>query len=556
MTGLRHEEENSHQGGMVQQTKKPETGSSQYPPLERYAVLVASVLGSSMAFINGTAVALALEPIQRDLNATLGEILWVANIYMVFMAALIMIGGALGDFFGRRAVFAWGVGIFVVSSLFCGLAPNSDLLTIGRAAQGFGAALLTPMSLTLIADAFTKESRGMAMGIWSAASALMTALGPPVGGILAENVSWRWVFYMHIPLGLAALAITLFLTRAKQPPRKPKGLDLAGAFLAFAGFTGISYGLITLSETSERSMLTIEAIMWLGPIVLGILALGWMVRVERRAVSPMLPLDLFKSGMFNAINVVTLLLYGAMGGIFVFYPIVLKDAYGLGVDETGLAFLGFVVPMAVITIVSGYLMRRFGVRLMLSLGSAICAIAFYSMCFITNAGTIQGAFISMLIFGIGMALVVPAMTTAIFNATPEESHGSASGVNNAAGRAGTLFFVALYGAIVGFAFDVAAGPEARLAGYGAGEGLTGPALADFRNAMATSFEALVIASIVTMIGCVMVSAFFISENIERGSFRTQARHIVLGFLRLFSSGPSREKEVVKRNNLPEEEQRD
>ncbi|MCI5047677.1 MAG: MFS transporter [Aquisalinus sp.] len=527
-------------------------GETEYPVVERYAVLAASVLGSSMAFVNGTAVALALDPIQLDLDASLGEILWVANIYMVFMAALILIGGALGDFFGRRAVFAWGVGIFAVASLFCGLSPSSEMLTAARAMQGVGAALLTPMSLTLIADAFTKKSRGMAMGIWSAASALMTAVGPPLGGILAENVSWRWVFYMHIPLGLLALAITLFLTKAKPPPRKPESLDILGAFLAFTGFAGISYGLITLSETSERSMFSLQSVTWLGPIIIGVLALAWMIRVERKAATPMLPLELFQSGMFNAINVVTLLLYGAMGGIFVFYPIVLKDAYGLGVDETGIAFLGFVAPMAIITIVSGYLMKRFGVRLMLSLGSAICGIAFYSMCFIPAAGTISGAFISMLIFGIGMALVVPAMTTAIFNATPEESHGSASGVNNAAGRAGTLFFVAAYGAIVGFAFDLAAGPEARLAGYGSGEELTGAALIDFQDAMVTSFEALVLVSIGVMLACVIVSAFFISETIERGSFRSQARHIMLGFLRLFSSGPSREKEIEKQHPLTAE----
>ncbi len=527
---------------MTEQSSKPST-DTELPPLQRYAVLVASVLGSSMAFINGTAVSLAIDAIQTDLDTTLSGVLWIANIYMVFMAALILIGGALGDFFGRRAIFAWGVGIFVASSLFCGIAPTSELLTAGRAAQGIGAALLTPMSLTLIADAFSKKDRGMAMGIWSAASALMTALGPPLGGILTENVSWRWVFYVHVPLGVLALLITLFMTKAKPPPRSPENVDGSGALFAFLGFAGISYGLITLSEAQTRNILSLESLGWLMPIFLGILSIGLMIRIERKSAHPMLPLELFKSGMFNAINTVTFLLYGAMGGIFLFYPIVLKDAYGLAVDETGIAFLGFAVPMAIVTIVSGYLMRRFGVRLMLALGSAICGVALYTMSFISYAGTIEGAFISMFIFGIGMALVIPSMTTAIFNATPQDAHGAASGVNNAAGRAGTLFFVAAYGAIVGFAFDRAASPEARLAGYGAGDVLDGAALESFKLAMIASYEAIVIVSIGIMFICVMVASFFISENIERGSFRARARHIVLGFLRLFSSGPSREKEI-------------
>jgi EmrB/QacA subfamily drug resistance transporter len=527
----------------MRQAALKDSNTFQITPRERMAVLAASILGSSMAFINGTAVTLALDPIQAALGASLGEMLWVASIYMLFLAALILIGGALGDFYGRRAVFAWGVGLFSLASFGCAMAPSPEMLIAFRAGQGIGAALLTPMSLTLIADAFDKEKRPMAIGLWSAASALMAALGPPIGGWLAEEVSWRGIFYLNIPFGLAALAITLFLTRAKPPPRSPERVDFSGAVIAIFGFAGISYGLIALSEATNRHMLSGDALFWGGPIIVGIILLALFVRVERRAEHPMLPLELFRSSMFNSINIITMLLYGAMGGIFVFYPIVLKDAYGLGVNQTGIAFLGFAVPMSLLTVVSGILVRRFGVRLMLVTGSVFSGLAFACMGLLPISGTILGAFLSMTVFGIGMALVVPAMTTAIFNATPEESHGSASGINNAAARAGTLFAIAGYGAIVAYAYDSVAGPAARMVGYGAGERLQGPALTQYQAAMAQSFEALVWTSIVIALIAALVAAFFMSGKVDTKGFEPKAKHQLLGYLRLFETAPTRQKHV-------------
>lgn len=529
------------QVGMLQRQKDKRTG--EMTPQERMAVLAASILASSMAFINGTAVTLALEPIQSGLGASLGDMLWIASIYMLFLAALMLIGGALGDFYGRRRVFVWGVGMFSVASLACAVAPDPPSLIAARAAQGIGAALLTPMSLTLIADAFDKQARGMAIGIWSAASALMTALGPPLGGWLAEEVSWRGIFYINIPFGLAALLITLLFTRAKPPPRNLVKVDIAGAILAVLSFSGISYGLITLSEAASNNDVAGQVLYWGLPIIVGVILVGVMIRVEQRALSPMLPLDLFKSGMFNAINMVTFLLYGAMGGIFVFYPIVLKEAYGLGVDKSGLAFLGFALPMALLTAFSGYLMRRFGVRLLLVAGSVFAGLAFASMGLLSGSGTLGGAFFSMFIFGIGMALVVPAMTTGIFNATPEDAHGSASGINNAAARAGTLFAIAGFGAIVAYAFSKVADPVAIAVGYGAGEKLSGAALVHYQFAMADSFNALVFTSIGCALAAAIVAAFFISGHIEEGAFEAKPKHQVLGFLRLFDSAPSRVKEI-------------
>ena len=514
-----------------------------YSPRERMAVLAASILGSSMAFINGTAVTLALDPIQQGLGASLGSMLWIASIYMMFLASLMLIGGSLGDFYGRRAVFGWGVGVFSLGSLACGIAPTDEVLIAARAAQGVGAALLTPMSLTLIANAFDREHRGSAIGIWSAASALMTGMGPPLGGWLAEQVSWRLIFFINIPFGLAALAITLFLTRSRPPPRKPDRVDWRGAALAIIGCGGIAYGLIALSETDNPSLTSLSTLGWAGPIIVGLVGLGLMIRVERKAATPMAPPKLFESGMFNAVNVVTMLIYGAMGGIFVFYPIVLNDAYGYSVDRTGVAFLAFAVPMVAITTIAGYLIKRVGVRLMLATGSLVSGLAFCSMGVLPWSDTIAGAVFSMLIFGIGMALVAPAMTTAIFNATPEDSHGAASGINNALARAATLFAIVGFGVIVAFAYDRAGGAVADMVSYGAGDDLTGRQAMIYREAMAASFDALVWVCLALSIVSMMVAAFFIDDTVERTAFETRPRHQVFGFLRMFETAPSRNSDL-------------
>ena len=521
----------------------PEQPWLDYQPRERMAVLSASILGSSMAFINGTAVTLALDPIQEGLGAGLGDMLWIASIYMMFLASLMLIGGSLGDFYGRRAVFSWGVGVFSLGSLACGIAPTEEILIAARAAQGIGAALLTPMSLTLIANAFDREHRGSAIGIWSAASALMTGLGPPIGGILAEQVSWRWIFFMNIPFGLAALAITLLLTTSRPPPRQPDRIDWKGAVLAIIGCGGIAFGLITLSETGNVEPMSFLTSGWGLAILVGIIAIGVLIRVERKAKTPMAPPKLFESSMFNAVNVVTMLIYGALGGIFVFYPIVLNDAWGYSVDQSGIAFLGFAVPMVVITTISGYLMKRVGVRLMLATGSLTCALAFCSMGVFPWSDSILGAFMSMLIFGVGMALVAPAMTTAIFNATPEDSHGAASGINNALARAATLFAIVGFGVIASFAYERSGGMIAEVIDYGAGDYLYGKQAETYKFAMAESFRALVWVCVAIALLAAMVAAFFIDDTIEKQSFETKPKHQVFGFLRMFETAPSRERDL-------------
>ncbi|WP_051881954.1 MFS transporter [Parvularcula oceani] len=478
---------------------------------QRIAVLCASITGSSMAFINGTAVNLAIDPIQAGLNASLAAMLWVASIYMLFLASLMLIGGAVGDFYGRRATFMAGILIFVLASLGCAVAPSATLLIVARAAQGIGAALLTPMSLTLIADFFEARARATAIGIWSAASALFTALGPPIGGWLAENIGWQAIFLMSLPFGAAAFFIALFLVPSRKPPRRPERVDWKGALAAVLGFGGVAYGLITLSERPGFDSMHV----WGPPLLVGLIGLGALVKIEQRATSPMAPPQLFGIRTFNAINVITVLLYGSLGGIFIFYPIYLTDAFGHGVDSIGLAFLGFAVPMLVLTAFAGKLTRRFGARAMLTAGSLVGVAAFFSMGLMPYSGTLVGAFCSMMIFGVGIALVVPAMNTALFNVTPDKSHGAASGINNACARAATLFAIAGYGAAASFAFRQEAGPGARAVGYGGGDDLTGLVGRNYRMAIVESFELLTYISIGLTILSAIVAAFFIDRTIEK-----------------------------------------
>lgn len=478
---------------------------------QRAAVLVASIMGSSMAFVNGTAVTLALDPIQTALGASLGEMLWVASIYMLFISALMLIGGAIGDFYGRRTTFIVGVAGFTLASLWCAAANSPEMLIVARACQGIGAALLTPMSLTLISDHFPRESRAGAIGAWSVASAVMTAVGPPVGGWLAEHESWRMIFIMPIPFGVLAMLIAIFLVPKRPPPRVPESIDWAGALLAVVGFASIAYGLITLSEPHSAG----RSLQWGIPVMVGLVALMALVVVERRAKSPMAPPALFGIGMFNAINIITILLYGAMGGIFVFYPIFLTDAYGYGMGEIGMAFLGFALPMVVLAPMSGRLSKRFGVRAMLAAGSLVGVVAFASMGLSPYAGELWGVFLSIGIFGAGIALVVPGMNTALFNATPEASHGVASGINNACARAATLFAIAGYGAAASSSFYMIANPTAALLGYGAGDALTGADGENYRLAMIGSFEILSWISVGLAFCSFMVAMFFVDGSVEK-----------------------------------------
>ncbi|MEL7029795.1 MAG: MFS transporter [Pseudomonadota bacterium] len=340
------------------------------PPDRRRYVLAAAVLGSSMAFIDGTAVTLALPAIQKELGASLSDMLWVTNAYTLFLAALILVGGAFGDLFGRRRIFVLGIAIFAAASLVCAVAPDPMTLIAARGLQGVGAALLTPLSLALLSAAYPKDKRGGAIGAWAAASALMTALGPPLGGWFAENMSWRWIFLINLPLAVAAIGLTLWRTPQTPPMKREAPIDWLGAVLAVAGLGATAYGLIGWAEAvgvSETGATDAAAhgggVDWRLSLGAGLACLAAFVVAEFRARAPMAPPQLFlQSRCFTVVNLLTFFLYGALGGIFVFYPFYLIDGHGRGGDEVGLAFLGFAIPMALLSRWSGVLIDKVGAR--------------------------------------------------------------------------------------------------------------------------------------------------------------------------------------------------
>ena len=278
-------------------------------------VLAATILGSSMAFIDGTVVNVALPALQSDLNATVPDVQWVVESYALFLAALLLVGGSLGDHFGRRLVFIIGVCLFALSSVWCGLAQNINQLIIARAVQGVGGALLVPGSLAIISASFDEERRGQAIGTWSGFTAMTTAFGPVLGGWLIEHVSWRAVFFLNVPLAVVVIVISFWHVPESRAARKKAGLDWQGAALATAGLGGVVYGLIE----SSRLGFTHKAVLF--TLICGCLLLAVFLIVEARKRNAMLPLTLFRSRNFSGANLLTLFLYTALSAVFFFLPL-------------------------------------------------------------------------------------------------------------------------------------------------------------------------------------------------------------------------------------------
>jgi EmrB/QacA subfamily drug resistance transporter len=404
-------------------------------------VLPATIMGSSLSFIDGSVVNVALPAMQEDLGASLGTMQWVVNGYMLTLASLILLGGSAGDRFGRRRVFIVGLIGFTIASLVCGLAPSAASLIAARIVQGGAAALLTPASLAIIGAAYSGKQRGPAIGTWAAAAALTTALGPPLGGWLVDAVGWRSIFFINLPLGIAAVALASKLSAnpgtADSPP-----LDRRGSVLAVLALGSLCYGLIALGEGAALN----GAIALVAAVPLGLL----FVRAEGRASAPMMPLSLFHDRDFSGANALTVLLYAALGGALFLLPFQLIRSHGYSALAAGAAFLPFSVVMGAGSRWSGGLVERFGSRTPLVIGPAFTAAGFAVLGSSAGAASYwSGVLPGLLALSVGMTIAVPPLTTTVLSAAPDAMGGTASGINNAAARAGSLVAVAALGLAIG-----------------------------------------------------------------------------------------------------------
>jgi EmrB/QacA subfamily drug resistance transporter len=406
-------------------------------------ILAATILGSSLSFIDGTAVSVVLPIMQRDMHATIVNAQWVVEIYLLFLSSLILVGGAVGDRWGRERMFTLGVIGFGVASIGCALSPNINWLIVWRAVQGVAAAILVPCSLAILGAAFTPGERGRAVGTWSAATAVVTAAGPILGGWLVEHTSWRWIFALNVPLAVAVVAIMWFEVPFSAPPKATRSLDWTGAALITAGLGGIVFGLIESPQYGLGSLRVVLSLM------IGVALVGAFIAVEDRVIRPLVPLNLFRSRAFTGANLVTLLLYAALGGAIFFLPFDLIQVHHYTPAGAGASMLPLILFMVLLSRPSGELADRIGITLPLTVGPLVAAIGLATFALPGAGGSYFTTFFpGMMLLGLGMAIAVAPLTTAVLSSVDDEFEGVASGVNNAVARLGNLLAVGAIGIIM------------------------------------------------------------------------------------------------------------
>ncbi len=430
-----------------------------------------------MGFIDGTVVSIAMPAIRQSLGATLDQATWINNAYMVTLAALILVGGAFGDRFGLARVFSLGIGLFVVTSLICAMAPNPDILILARLAQGAGAAMMIPGSLAMISRAYPREVRGRAIGLWAAASAVTTASGPIIGGLALSfggPEMWRWIFAINLPLGVIAFAMTR-LGVASDTRRPGQPVDIPGAALAIIGLGALAWTLTHL-EGSGTTPLT-----WIIG-TFGVAVLMAFLWQEHRSHHPMMPLVLFRDRTFAAANAATFALYFGLSAILFFLPMLTVAGWRITEIEAAVAFAPLSIFISLFSTKFGRLSDRIGPGPVIATGAAVVALGYASLALVIPWQNYWFTVVpAMTVTGFGMAMVVAPLSTAVMGAVADQQSGTASGVNNAISRIAGLVAVAAMGSLVGFAYARAGGS------FSYGETLSDP---DHVIAMGVAFSTI------------------------------------------------------------------
>ena len=410
-------------------------------------VLAATIVASAMAFIDGSVVSIALPVLQEEFGAGFGALQWVVNAYALMLGGLILVGGAAGDRFGRRLIFLLGIGIFALASWVCAVANSVETLIIGRAVQGIGAALLVPQSLAIISASFPKDVRGQAIGLWAGASAITTAIGPPLGGLLIDFLNWRAAFWMNLPMAAVA---TYFAVRYVPESRTTEAsglpLDWVGGLTAIIAFGSLTVALTLWPEAAFPRI-------WLwGLATVGVVSFAWFVWIENGARMPLVPLSLFSNLAFTAANLLTFFLYGALTVVLFLLPFELLERRGLSATEAGLTLLPLGLIIGILSRYAGTAADRIGPAPLLAGGAFLVTLSAAGFA-LTLESYWVGIMLPTILMALGMALVVAPLTTVVMTAAPDDLAGAASGINNAASRLAGLFSIAAVGALTSVLFQ-------------------------------------------------------------------------------------------------------
>jgi EmrB/QacA subfamily drug resistance transporter len=408
-------------------------------------IMVSAILASAMAFIDSTALNVVLPSLQQSLHATGADLFWLLNAYLLMLASLILIGGALGDKLGRKKIFMVGIFVFITGSAACGLAPTVTLLIVFRIVQGIGGALMIPGSLSLISSSINENERGKAIGTWSAVTTVVTMGGPILGGALADAGLWRFIFFINIPIGIIALLILWQYVKEIKDESGDLSLDFPGAVAIAFGLAMLTFGFLRIPAIGFNNWQVYCS------FTAGFLLLVAFILIEIKSKRPMMPLHLFKNLTFSGANLLTFFLYAGLGAGMLFLSLNLVQVQGYSQFQSGLAFLPFTLLMITIARYAGSLADKYGPRLLLIIGPAIAGAGLLILSFIKQTAGPSAYFTTffpgVIVFGLGMSFTVAPLTAAVMGSVSDHFSGTASGVNNAISRIANVFVYAIFGAL-------------------------------------------------------------------------------------------------------------